>query len=79
LKTNEKIKISQLQIKLFNILLMIIWLGTGIYTFLKYNYKIGISIIIFGSMFLIVFMLIQKYSTKMLITYNNNLKNKGGK
>lgn len=76
---DKRIRISQIQIKLFTILLMIVWLGTGIYTLFKYDYKIGISIIIFGSIFLIVFRLIQKYSTKILTTYNDNLKNKGGK
>ena len=76
---DKKISISQFQIKLFTMLLTIVWLGTVIYTLFKYDYKIGVPMIIFSSMFLIVFKLIQKYSTKMLKIYNNNLENKGGK
>ncbi|MCR2045031.1 hypothetical protein [Anaerosalibacter massiliensis] len=76
---DKKISISQFQIKLFTMLLTIVWLGIGIYTLFKYDYKIGVPMIIFSSMFLIVFKLIQKYSTKMLKIYNNNLENKGGK
>ncbi|QQY79228.1 hypothetical protein [Keratinibaculum paraultunense] len=71
--------IKNSHIKLFTILLTAIWLISGIYYGFKYDLKIGISVIIFGLAFLVVFKLVQQYSLKMLREYDENLNNRGGK
>lgn len=70
--------ISHLQNNIFFILLICIWGITGVKAWSNYGYKIGIGVIIFGIMFLSVLKIIQNYSKKMLMVYNQNLK-KGGK
>lgn len=70
--------ISHLQNNIFFVLLICIWGITGVKVWFNYGYKIGIGVIIFGIMFLSVLKIIQNYSKKMLMVYNQNLK-KGGK
>lgn len=73
---NKDIRISEIQTKIFTGLLIITWSITTIFILLKKDYKHAIIIAGSGAGFIIAFQLIQKYFTKMLINYNENLNMK---
>ena len=69
------LSIPRKQLALFYILLAAVWLGESVYEFIHHNISAGVSLFIFGSIFLITLYLIQNYFTKMLMLYQKNLNN----
>lgn len=69
------LSISRKQLGLFYILLAAVWLGESVYEFIHHNIRAGVSLLMFGSIFLIALCLIQNYFTKMLLIYQKNLNN----
>lgn len=73
IQEGKLLSISKKQLGLFYILLAAVWLGESVYEFIHHNITAGVSLFLFGSIFLIVLYLIQTYFTKMLLLYQKNL------
>ena len=69
------LSIPRKQIAFFYIMLAAVWVGESVYEFIHHNISAGVSLFIFGSIFLIALYLIQTYFTKMLMLYQKNLNN----
>ncbi|WP_088225139.1 hypothetical protein [Desulfosporosinus sp. FKB] len=67
------ISISKKQLGLFYILLAAVWFGESANEIIHYRFFAGVSLFVFGSLFLIVLYLIQSYFTRMLLLYQKNL------
>ncbi|AFM41457.1 hypothetical protein Desaci_2513 [Desulfosporosinus acidiphilus SJ4] len=67
------ISVSKKQLGLFYILLATVWFGESINEIIHYHFSAGLSLFVFGSLFLIALYLIQSYFTRMLLLYQKNL------
>lgn len=66
--------IPSFQIKIFYLLLGVVWFSTGIYYMFRENFYNGLKIVIFGAVFMLAIFGVQSYVIKMIQVYDANLK-----